>query len=113
MIKIVLLLAIALLGSSCKEAAISPPNMAVEAVRAIDPDITCVAVFTGAGVDVVHSARCKLSDKSIAYCRLTVASRKLECGPLFDAPPPPKTEPAAPSTAPLAPEKPPAPKGTP
>ena len=77
---------------ACKDSTPAPRNFVVESVQAIDPDMKCVPYFTGEGPTALHSARCKLADKSLAYCRLSADMKIMECGPLFPVPKAEKAE---------------------
>lgn len=111
-----LYLAIVMIGGpSCKDSAPpAPRNLVIESVQALDQEIKCVPYYTGEGANALHSARCRLADKTFAYCRLAVDMKIMECGPLYNLPSaPPSSEKhdasSSTPTPPPAPVAPPAP----
>lgn len=87
---------------ACNDAAPPRVNLAVAAVQFLDPELKCTPYYTGEGSAVLHSATCRLADKTVAYCRLTVEGKSLECGPLLPSSPPAKKTAEA-QTPPMSP----------
>lgn len=91
-----------LASASCK-APSSPPNLAVLLVTTtIDADAKCTPYYTDAGETHVHSAECRLPNKSRVYCSFST-DKSPKCETIIEAPKPPAAAPTPSEAPPAAP----------